>query len=64
MNLPQFQPDTPSPQKRTRHHALFHLEEGQTDTPINSLHLGVGPALPSPAWICFVKSVTLQRIFS
>ena len=46
-----WKPNTPSPQKRIHHHALFHLEEGQTDTPINLLHLGVGPNpthLPSP----------------
>jgi hypothetical protein len=34
-------------QKRSQHHALFHLEEGQTDTPISPLHLGVGPLIPS-----------------
>jgi len=45
-----WKPNTPSPQKRIHHHALFHLEEGQTDEPINRLHLGVGPrSLPSSA---------------
>ena len=30
-------------QKRNQYIALFQMEEGQINTPINRLHLGVGP---------------------
>jgi len=45
-------------QTRSQQNALFHLEEGQTDTPINHADLGVGPNRPSPTVpFLFISSV-------